>query len=169
VCPKPRAMYGPSRQCDVERQQRATRRCDPHEQRGFDLAVWLDAQLGELTPPSAVTQARAKKVKKHRATVVWKQPKRPGHGKITKYQTRIKGPGKGKAKCRKARSGCWSKWRATDSAPGDRKLKHVHRKLRSGKVYRVQLRAVSAIGPGRAKTVKFRTDRAGIPVRPGNG
>ena len=116
-----------------------------------------------------VKKLKAKKVKKHRATVVWKQPKGSGPGEISKYQTRIKGPGKAKANDRNARSGRWSKWRTTDSAPGDRRLKHVHRKLKAGKVYRVQVRAVSAVGSGKAKKVKFRTDRAGIPVRPGNG
>lgn len=136
---------------------------------GDDLATWLDAQLGELDGPTAVTQPRAKKVKKHKATVSWKAPKKSGHGKIIKYQTRIKGPGKGEAKCRKSRGGCWTKWRTTDSKPGDHKLKHVHRKLKAGKVYRVQLRAVTTVGPGKVKTVKFRTKRGGIPTRPGNG
>jgi hypothetical protein len=136
---------------------------------GGEMVDWLDAQLGQLELPSAVTKTKAKKVKKHKATLTWKAPKRVGHGKLVKYQTRIKGPGKGKPKCRKSRGGCWTAWRKTDSAVGDRHLKHIHRDLKPGKKYRIQVRAVSTVGPGKAKTVVVRTKRGGVPTKHGKG
>ena len=136
---------------------------------GEDLAQWLDGQLGELVPPSAVRQLRASKVKKGKATVTWKAPKDSGHGQVGKYQTRSKGPGKGKAACRRKPGGCWTPWRTTDAKPRDRTLKHLHRGLKPGKVYRIQVRAVSPAGPGKPKTVKLRAKRSGPRTLPGNG
>jgi hypothetical protein len=48
-------------------------------------------------------------------------------------------------------------------------LKHVHRDLQAGKMCRIQIRAVSKVGPGKPRTVVVRTKRGGVLSLPGNG
>ena len=124
-----------------------------------ELVIVPDAD-GDLDPPGKVRKLKAasKSLSCRAATVSWKEPKDSGSAPVTSYDVRIK------------KSGDWKKWKSTDWVPNaNDKITKRYKKLTPKKTYKVQVRAVSAVGAGEKKTVKFTTPRCGVPTKPGNG
>jgi alpha-tubulin suppressor-like RCC1 family protein len=115
---------------------------------------------GDLDPPGKVRKLKAasKSLSCRAATVSWKEPKDSGSAPVTSYDVRIK------------KNGEWKKWKSTDWVPNaNNKITKRYKKLTPKTMYKVQVRAVSAVGAGEKKTVKFKTPRCGVPTKPGNG
>jgi hypothetical protein len=115
---------------------------------------------GDLVPPGKVRNLKAasKSLSCRAATVSWQEPKDSGSAPVTSYDVRIK------------KDGEWKKWKSTDWVPNaNNKITKRYKKLTPKTTYKVQVRAVSAVGAGEKKTVKFTTPRCGVPTKPGNG
>ena len=124
-----------------------------------ELVIVPDAD-GDLDPPGKVRKLKAasKSLSCRAATVSWKEPKDSGSAPVTSYDVRIK------------KNGEWKKWKSTDWVPNaNNKITKRYKKLTPKTTYKVQVRAVSAVGAGEKKTVKFKTPRCGVPTKPGNG
>ena len=124
-----------------------------------ELVIVPDAD-GDLVPPGKVRKLKAasKSLSCRAATVSWKEPKDSGSAPVTSYDVRIK------------KNGEWKKWKSTDWVPNaNNKITKRYKKLTPKTTYKVQVRAVSAVGAGEKKTVKFKTPRCGVPTKPGNG
>ena len=112
----------------------------------------------QLSPPGKVRKLTApdKKISAKKAQVKWKKPK--GDVTITRYQTRIK------------KNGNWKKWSGKDPQPNlDGWISRGYKKLSPNTTYKVQVRAWSDEVHGPKRSVKFTTNRKGIPTIPGNG
>jgi alpha-tubulin suppressor-like RCC1 family protein len=106
--------------------------------------------------PVKKLRAPAKKVSAKKAQVKWKKPK--GEVTITRYQSRIK------------KSGSWKKWSGKGPQPDvNGWISRGYKKLKPNTTYKVQVRAWSYEAYGPKRSVKFRTDRKGVPTKPGNG
>ncbi|MCH9799948.1 MAG: fibronectin type III domain-containing protein [Actinomycetia bacterium] len=101
-------------------------------------------------------KAPAKKLTAKKAQVKWKRPK--GEVTITEYQTRIK------------RKGSWKKWSGRNPQPNlNGWVSRTYKNLSPNTKYKVQVRAWSEDVHGPKRSVRFTTDRKGIPTKPGNG
>jgi hypothetical protein len=122
------------------------------------LPVQQADEDGDPVPPGKVRKLTAsdKKTAAKKAQVKWKKPK--GEVTVTEYQTRIK------------KNGNWKKWSGKDPQPNlNNWISRTYKKLSPNTKYKVQVRAWSDDVKGPKDGLTFRTDRKGIPTKPGNG
>jgi alpha-tubulin suppressor-like RCC1 family protein len=122
------------------------------------LPVQQADEDGDPVPPGKVRKLTApdKKTTAKKAQVKWKKPK--GEVTVTEYQTRIK------------KNGNWKKWSGKDPQPNlNNWISRTYKKLSPNTKYKVQVRAWSDDVKGPKDGLTFRTDRKGIPTKPGNG
>ena len=123
------------------------------------IALTGMGEAAVIGKPGKVRKLRApkKQIAAKKATAKWKRPK--GDVPVTGYETRIK-----------KKNGNWKTWSSKDPEPNlNGWIDRTFKKLSANTKYKVQVRAVSYEVRGKKSAVGFRTDRKGIPTKPGNG